>query len=273
MSLDTFKAIFHKLPDTLTQIAFGVDATATANPDLIPMMEYARSQGVVPNITVADVNLPMAYKLANLCGGVAVSRYDDKSLCYGSVSRLRAFGMKQVVIHQMLSKETFDNAIETIYDFHRDERLKGLKAIVFLSLKQKGRGKKHNSLSKDQFAAITQAALSMGVPIGFDSCSASKFGSAIDGHAFEKRMLTSTEPCESTCFSLYINVKGEYFPCSFTEAGDFSSVGDWKQGINMLEIEDFMRDIWNHQRTNHFRGVLIKSADDKGLRSCPLYQI
>jgi hypothetical protein len=51
-----FKKVFDKLPKNLTQIAFGADASATANPDLFRMMEYCRENGVVPNITVADIN-------------------------------------------------------------------------------------------------------------------------------------------------------------------------------------------------------------------------
>lgn len=75
MSLDTFKTILDKMPDTLTQIAFGADAHATSNPDLFAMMEYARTKDIVPNITVADISDETADRLLKYVGACAVSRY------------------------------------------------------------------------------------------------------------------------------------------------------------------------------------------------------
>ena len=87
MSFDTFKKIFdntfldkeNQKHSFLTQIAFGADAGAKYNTDLFNMMEYSRLNGVVPNITVANVDDETADKLASVCGAVSVSCY-GKSL-------------------------------------------------------------------------------------------------------------------------------------------------------------------------------------------------
>jgi hypothetical protein len=93
MSFEKFKAILDKFPvvngvPVLTQIAFGADSEATSNPDLWSMMEYSRSKDIIPNITVANISDETADKLAKYCGAVAVSRYDNKDVCYDSVKKL-----------------------------------------------------------------------------------------------------------------------------------------------------------------------------------------
>ena len=151
MSFDHFKEIFDRIPNTLQQIAFGVDAQCESNPDTFAMMAYCRSNGVIPNVTVADITDETADRLAELCGAVAVSRYADKNLCYNTVKKLTDRGMDQVNIHCMISEETYDNALDTLIDIQNDPRLGKLNAIVFLSLKKKGRGKGHTSLSMDRY--------------------------------------------------------------------------------------------------------------------------
>jgi len=265
MSINTFKDIFHKLPETVTQIAFGVDARGTSNPDMFKIMDYCREHGVVPNVTVANIDPIMANRLANTCGAVAVSRYENKDWCYDSVQYLTDMGLKQINIHAMVSEETYDMLLETIDDYHNDIRLKDLKAIVFLSLKQKSRGEKYHRLSQDKFNSLVQYALDKEVPIGFDSCSAPKFAKAVD---YNKRMMPMIEPCESTCFSMYINQEGEYFPCSFTEKDR------WPNGIDMtVEGFDFMKDVWYGEKTIEFRDKLLGSQDENNMRHCPLYEI
>ncbi len=266
MSLETFKTILNKMPRTLTQCAFGADAQAESNPDLWAMMEYCRENEynqIVPNITVADITDWVADKLVHYCGAVAVSRYTDKDICYDSVKKLTDRGLKQTNIHIMLSNETFDQVIETIKDYKSDDRLSKLNAIVLLSLKQKGRGETHTPLSVEQFKVIVDMAFELGSPIGFDSCSCHKFLQAIKGREDYDRLDMLAEPCESTCFSSYVDVDGVFFPCSFTPDPD-----NWAEGMNVTECEDFVKDIWNSDRVIAFRENLLKCG-----RDCPLYEV
>ncbi len=106
MTFDTFKIIFHKLPNCLVQAAFGVDSTCTSNPDTFKIFEYCREHGVIPNVTVADINDDTAKKLANVCGAVAVSNYpsmykNGENKCYDSVKKLTdAFLSKRIFVRK-----------------------------------------------------------------------------------------------------------------------------------------------------------------------------
>ena len=83
--------------------------------------------------------------LAKTCGAVAVSYYGPQ--CFKSVKELTSRGMKQVNIHSMLSEETYDDCMELIDHVMFNDYLKDLNAVVFLMLKQKGRGQKLHTLS------------------------------------------------------------------------------------------------------------------------------
>ena len=265
MSFDAFKKIFDKLPNTTNQIAFGVDAKCKSNPDTFKIMEYTRENGVIPNVTVADVDKETAKKLAGVCGAVAVSRYQDKEICYDTIQRLADAGLDQINIHQMISLETLYQAYRTIDDYCFDDRVReNIKAIVFLSLKTKGRGKGYIPLSQEEFDDLVNYAMDKNVPIGFDSCSAPKLMNTIKDNPNKKEIEQSIEPCESTLFSLYCDVNGEFYPCSFCE-----QIDRWDNGISGIDINDFISDVWNNKRLMNFGKKLV--VENK--RSCPIYNI
>lgn len=268
MSFDAFKEIFRKLPDTLTQIAFGVDSRCESNPDVWKIMEHCRENGIVPNVTVAQITEKTADKLANLCGAVAVSRYSDSDACYDAVHMLTNRGMNQVNIHMMISNETLPTAKQTLIDRLFDKRLKDMYAIVFLSLKQRGRGVKYNPISQENFKRLVDGSMAAGIPFGFDSCSAPKFIKAIEGSKHFDQLSMCTEPCESSLFSTYINVDGIFYPCSFCEGH-----GEWLVGLDVLNCSNFMNDIWNHPKTVAFRSNLLDHTDDNNVRVCPIFNV
>ena len=264
MTLAQFKTILDKIPKTLTQAAFGADSEAVSNPDLWGMMAYCRSLGVIPNITVANISNETADKLATYCGAVAVSRYANKNVCYDSVKRLTDRGMKQINIHAMVSVETFDDVMETIKDRQADPRLAKLNAVVLLSLKQKGRGASFTPLPQNKFTELVNLAMQTG-GIGLDSCSCPKFMEAVKNRPDFKQIQLAAEPCESTLFSVYIDSFGMMHPCSFAET----------EGIDVLNCNDFLKDVWFHPETVKFRDNLIQTAkrNSLGCRECPLYTI
>jgi hypothetical protein len=265
MSLDTFKKVLDKISEskTITQLAIGADSSATSNPDLFPMMEYSRSKGIIPNITVAEISDEVADKLAKYTGAVAVSRYENKNICYDSVKKLTDCGMNQVNIHVMLSSQSFDIVMETLKDRMTDPRLSKLNAIVILSLKQKGRGEKYTCATQEQFKTLVDFALENKIAIGFDSCSAHKFLKSIEGHKDYKKFEELCEPCESSMYSSFVDVHGKYFPCSFTP-----DTGDWKEGMDVENCKNFVKDVWNNPKTIKFRNTLLKCG-----RNCPLFKI
>lgn len=263
MDFSLFKKIFDSLPRCVTQIAFGVDSQCKTNPDVLDIMQYSRDNGVVPNVTVANIDQDTADKLSKVCGSVAVSRYDDKELCYESLDKLIQTGMDQVNIHSMISKETLDNTYETIDDYING-RLKGVNAIILLSLKQKGRGAKFNTLSQKDFDDLVEYAFKYNVPLGFDSCSVQKLENTLVNYPkMKERLECYIEPCESSTFSFYCNTDGYFFPCSFVEGE-----GEWKNGIHIDEVNNFINDVWYSNKVSNFRYNLLKNG-----RSCPIFNI
>ena len=261
-SFEEAKAVIDKMPPMLTQIAFGTDAKLKSNPDWYEIFKYARSKGIIPNVTVADIDDETAKKLASVCGAVAVSRYHDKDICYNSVKRLTDAGITQCNIHQLVSVESLPQIYELIEDVQKDPRLAKLNAVVFLSLKRKGRGETFHSVSKEEFEGIVNKCLELGIRFGFDSCSASRVIRAVEG-TDKEYLKTYCEPCESGIQSFYINAYGEAFPCSFTEG-----TKGWEKGIDVISCKDFVEDVWYNPRTHNFRELLLMNC-----RNCPIYNV
>ena len=263
MSLETFKKILDKLTPLLHQIAFGADSTGTANPEMWDIMDYCLEKGVVPNITLADISDEVADKLAARCGAVAVSVYDYDT-CYNSIKKLTDRGMEQVNIHAFLSLQTYEKCLKVIDDMKNDPRLSKMNALVFLSLKKKGRATKgFDQLPQEMFNTLVTKCRETGINYGFDSCGAHK---AFEAHKhlenFENIKQAIT-PCESTRESSYVDVNGDFFPCSFS-AGEKG----WEEGIDVVNCDDFIKDVWNHPRVIEFRNNLLKNNCN-----CPIYDI
>lgn len=246
--------------NVLTQIAFGI-ADIDSNPDLWDIMRYSRECGVIPNITINGFRMTDEYydNLVNLCGAVAVSLY-SYDVCYNAIKNLGERGLKQINIHAMLSEETYDRCMQVLKDAQTDDRLKKyLNAIVFLWLKPKGRGEKLHSVSREKYEALVKYALDNNIRIGFDSCSASNFAKCAGTEQFTECI----ESCESTLFSIYINVDGIAYPCSFSEG-----VCD---GVSV--IENKFEDVWMSKPFRKFRHDVLANKDCNGHRMCPLYDL
>ncbi|NQU83288.1 MAG: hypothetical protein HQ536_01110, partial [Parcubacteria group bacterium] len=206
------------------------------NPDIWKIMQHCRDNDVVPNITVKgdDINKLNAVKLSYLCGAVAVSLYGKKTT-YDAVARLMeerknvGTTIRQVNIHALLSEETYDRCFELMEDMKTDKRLSGLNAVVFLWLKKKGKRNDLHLLPFNKYKKLVSYAFKNEIRIGFDSCSAPMFLKAIRHRKNYERLKMMVEPCESTCFSFYLNVEGKGYPCSFAEGEK-----GWK-GIDVLK--------------------------------------
>jgi hypothetical protein len=251
------------------QIAFGI-GDIDANPDLFKILAFTRENGVIPNITINGARLTQLHigNLAKLCGAVSVSNY-DKELCYNTAQQLTK-NKVQVNIHQLLSMETFKECLEVANDALVDPRLKDIHAVVYLSLKTKGRG---DTLTPVNDPKLFEELLKTNPNrIGFDSCSSPFVFKSMEKSKHFNRIKALIEPCESLLFSGYINVDAKFYPCSFME-----DVGDWKKGINVLDIKDFVKDIWNHKKSVEWRTALLakqncKCAHVAICRTCPQYK-
>ena len=259
MSFDMAKNILMKLPKGLTQIAYGADASLAGNPDWLKIFELSRQMGFIPNVTVADINDETAEKLASVCGAVAVSWYGDWECCFGSVEALKRYGLKYVNIHCLLARETLPKVWELIDSIANDERLKDLYAVVFLSLKQKGRGRKYHRLNDEEFNLVIERCRKLGISFGFDSCSASKYLSYARDNGLEWTE-SYCDMCESGRMSYYINVDGMGYPCSFSEG--------IVKPIDVCHAKYFIDDVWNHPVTQCFRELSLLNGC-----KCTLYNV
>lgn len=265
MTFEEFKVIFDKMPKTLTQIAYGIMDIYT-NPDFFKIMKYARQNGVIPNYTChgLDLDKNAIEKTVELCGAVAVSIV-NKEKTYDAIFKLTNAGMKQVNIHFVLCQEFFGKALQVIDDIVRDKRLEKLNAIVFLQYKAKGRntGDFHSILDVEKYRKLTQYCEDNNVNYGFDSCSAPIFLESIQDRPDKEKIEVCVEPCESGLFSSYVNCHGQFFVCSFAENED-----EWKEGIDVLNCDNFMKDVWMNERLIQWRKRLIENK-----RNCPIYDL
>lgn len=279
MSLETFIDVVSKVNEcgNLTQVAFGV-GDIDGNPELFDMMKWCRDNDIVPNITINGYRLTdeIINNLVKYCGAIAVSHYDDNS-CFNAIDRLAKAGMKQINIHQILSKETLDNdtCINLLKKKNTDDRLTSLDAIVFLTLKPVG-NRNNSSIPNshdEKYKELISYAIDNKLGIGFDSCGAFNFLDYIyNSNKYKDRfesMNNLSESCESTLFSFYINVDGVSFPCSFTEQTKY-------EGIDITKIEkgQFIKNIWFGKTYMEFRKNLIKTADNcYHCRKCPVFKL
>jgi len=275
MNLETFKKILDKMPKCLTQIALGITDLKT-NPDLFNIMSYTRESGIIPNLTLSGIDLDddLATKLNQYAGAIAVSvSQTDKNICYDTVELLTNKGMEQINIHIVVAAETQQFVYEVLEDSKKDQRLRNLNCIVFLGLKPKGRAKDNGFrvLSNSSFERLLDRALSQDLSIGFDSCSAPKFDEFVRNSRIEnehkKLYLAMSESCESFgIFSSYINVHGDFFPCSFAE-GEC----EWKEGISVLNCDDFLKDVWYSDKLSKYRKIALETEID-GCRPCLIFK-
>ena len=287
MPFDTFRTIFDKMnqPRTMTQIAFGVDAECKTNPDIWKIMDYALENGVVPNVTVADIDKDTAKNIVKRCGACAVSCYErDKNRCYDSIAMLTAEARTQgrpefkVNMHLLVSHQTEQFVFEVLDDILHDGRLAGLNAVVFLSLKQKGRGKAFSKMDDEVYARVIQFVNDHGISYGSDSCGANRLMKSLkeyydgreNGAEMYERALGCVESCESEMYSQYVNVQGFMYPCSFME-----NEGEWKEGIDLKDARytDYTSQIWNHERVKAWREQAVKCMECNGCNKCPYYNI
>lgn len=271
MSVETYCDIIDKVPFNLMQVALGIGDTDNT-PQLQQILQETRYRGIVPNITINGYsNTDQTYSiLAGNCGSIAVSCYEYER-CLSTVDRLAKEGACQINIHQVVSRENYQQCLELISKLKDDPRAENMNALVFLMLKPKGRAKGILPPTFNQFGSIIKEANDARLKMGFDSCSAPATLKYFEESEELHHVARYVEPCESFLFSAYCNVDGEFFPCSFCEGES-----GWEKG---LKIEnDFLQDVWFHERTLRWRESLYH-ANDKcicGLkricRLCPVYK-
>ena len=277
MSLETFKKVLSVINQNkqVTQVAFGI-TDVDACKDMWDIFAHCRENDIVPNVTINGnkMTIDVYNNLKKYCGAVAVSHYNDET-CFNAVKELTSRGMKQINIHKMLSLQSYQSCLDLLDKAKDDPRLENLNAIVFLALKPKGRGVNMTQLNdSDKYKQLIDKAFSLGVGIGFDSCSYPMFVQSIKDNPNVKQLVNYSESCESFgLFSAYVNDDGKYFPCSFAENVE------GLEGIDLLKVKDFVKEVWFGKQLNKWRKISLtgtkncKCTFKNGCRPCPLYNI
>lgn len=268
MTLDTFKQIVRTFPINLSQIAFGITGLK-ANPDLPKMFEHCREIGIVPNVTTvgADMDDKMCDCLCKWCGAVAVSCYTGaKQLCYDTIKRLHDHAEKayhrdlHVNMHIVVSKDNMPHVRDVLKDI-ADKKVEGLKSVVLLRIKPKGRAARMDCVvPKSMYEELVSFCLEHDISFGFDSCSATPVMDVLKKLGHEE-MCSCCESCESSKFSSYINVHGQYWSCSFAEGTSFIKPVDTLAYKSSLEW-------WNGEQVRKAR-----FCEHPACRSCPVYKL
>lgn len=272
ISTENFTKIIDKLPISVCQCALGLGNVD--QPNLFELMDVLINKDIVPNVTINGARLT-TYILDNLakrCGAIAVSHYNS-DLTFNAVHELATIrGMKQINIHAFLSEESYSKCLSLIDSIQTDDRLKNLNAVVFLSMKKKGNALKNNyqSLSKEKFDYLSNLLLEKNIAFGWDSCSCQNFIRSVENRPDREKLIQYSDPCEASIASSYISMDGIYYPCSFCEGIEYAP-GDWRNGISVLNCDDFLKDVWYHQKTRMFATDNIKCRNN--CISCPVFDI
>lgn len=264
MSLETYKKVVDTFPRTLTQVALGL-TDITANKDLIDILKYSREVGVIPNFTLAGYGATdkIIQECAEYVGAVAVSVYPHNvELAFETAQKFLDAGVEQTNFHLLYYEENIE-FVKKILSEYKEGNAPQVNAVVLLALKNKGRAdSSYTPMSQESFSSLVECCFENDIPIGFDSCSAPKFEEFARDSGREE-LIVYSEPCESSLMSSYVNVHGDFYPCSFVEGTD-----GWEEGISVVEAEDFLQDVWYHPRVGEWRETLLGNC-----RNCPVFDI
>jgi hypothetical protein len=268
MTLEKFQQIISTFPINLSQIAFGITGLNT-NPDLPAMLKICREVGIVPNLTTVGADMDGAIKdaLCKYCGAVAVSCYTGaKELCYKTIKDLHDYAKSEykrdmhINMHIVVSKDNMPHVREVLADIAA-KKVDGLRSVVFLRIKPCGRAKNMDCIvPKSIYEELVEYCIDNDISFGFDSCSATPVIEVLTGIG-RADLCSSCEPCESSKLSSYINVKGEYWSCSFAERTDFI------KPINVLDYKS-ATDWWNSDEV-----LKVRDCKNPACKSCPIYNL
>ena len=276
MKLEDFKTIIDQCKGKTFQVALGGAGDPNLHENFKEIVEYCRNNGIIPNYTTSGFNLTdKQVEISKQCGAVAVSQYSRLEIGQMPSYQILEDGsripteMMQVFsetnpqtniaiqkfldagittnIHYVLGKNTIKEAIIRLKNNLFPE---GINAIVFLLHKPVGLGKEENMLHYDDpevkefFELIDNEKFPF--KIGFDACSVPgiiNFTKNIDSR--------STETCEGSRTSAYIDAQMNMMPCSF---------GNQDKSYYVSLYDNTIKEAWESEVFNNFRNHLFKAC-------------
>lgn len=276
MKLEDFKTIIDQCKGKTFQVALGGAGDPNLHENFKEIVEYCKDNGIVPNYTTSGFNLTdEQVEISKQCGAVAVSQYSRLEIRQMPSYQVLEDGsripteMMQVFsetnpqtniaiqkfldagittnIHYVLGKNTIKEAIIRLKNNLFPD---GINAIVFLLHKPVGLGQESNMLHYDNpevkefFELIDNEKFPF--KIGFDACSVPgiiNFTKNIDSR--------STETCEGSRTSAYIDAQMNMMPCSF---------GNQDKSYYVSLYDHTIKEAWESEAFNNFRNHLFKAC-------------
>lgn len=278
MKLEDFKTIIDQCKRKTFQVALGGAGDPNLHENFKEIVEYCRNNGIVPNYTTSGFNLTdEQVEISKQCGAVAVSQYSrlekDKDRKYVNSYTKPIIGTSNsktwveshpetfeavdkfikagitTNIHYVLGKNTIKEAIIRLKN---NLFPNGINAVVFLLHKPIGLGQESNMLHYDDpevkefFELIDNEKFPF--KIGFDACSVPgiiNFTKNIDSR--------STETCEGSRTSAYIDAQMNMMPCSF---------GNQDKSYYVSLYDHTIKEAWESDVFNKFRNRLCTSCEN-----------
>ena len=248
MSVSDFRDILFAMRRTVNQIAIG-GGSPQHHPHFIELLETAYNMGVVPSYTSngLDMTGDILEASKKYCGAVAISMHNFEA-ALKTVKRMIAYEIP-TGIHIILSADKIDswanqlltgNPPKGVGIFNGDIPLY---SCIFLMHKPIGRASWKQHPTRAQKLNFMQALQNYKgpIPIGIDSCASS---SLISTTPMEKLPVDSLGPCDSACFSVFLDEHLKVSPCSFNKKDIYS-------------LEDFsFKEIWKNKFQTYREGVL-----------------
>ena len=276
MKLEDFKSIIDQCKGKTFQVALGGAGDPNLHENFKEIVEYCRKNGIIPNYTTSGFNLTdEQVEVSKQCGAVAVSQYSRLNVGnipeYGTTENGERICLNTKKIYTESNPQT-DDAIQKFLDagittnihyvlgkntikeaiIRLKEKLfpEGINAIIFLLHKPVGLGQESNMLHyndpevKEFFELIDDNDFPF--KIGFDACSVPgiiNFTSNIDSR--------STETCEGSRTSAYIDAQMNMMPCSF---------GNQNKSYYVSLYDHTIKEAWESEVFEKFRSRLSTSC-------------
>jgi MoaA/NifB/PqqE/SkfB family radical SAM enzyme len=266
MTFENFRRIIDETKHHVNQVALGGRGDPNLHPDFRRIVEYARSNGVVPNYTTSGVGLTdLQVDVSKACGAVAVSDYRSAE-SYRAINSFINSGIK-TNIHFMLTKTSYFDAVRVLQGGNPWQNLvprfdpfplEKINAIIFLLFKPQGNAKQlewfPNKTQLRSFADLIVGKPNSKTKIGMDSCLVNYIKQYIENLPGTLEMVIDT--CEAARASMYITPSMEAMPCSFADSKFKVSLED-----------KTIKEAWDlSQSFKTFRKCLEKNP-----KKCPLF--
>lgn len=245
MALNDYKKIIDECKSSLFQVALGGHGDPNKHAQFKEILEYTKTNGVIPNYTTSGINLTdeEVALTKEYCGACAVS-WQRAAHTEIAINKFIEAGVK-TNIHYVLGEHTVDEAIErlTTHDWP-----KGINAILFLLYKPVGLGVESKMLkSQDKITKFFELIDNHDAEykIGFDSCTIPML---IQNTS--KINLDSVDTCEGARFSMYITADMVALPCSFDQ--------DHQWDVDLKDKS--IKEAWESHRFNSFRNLFKQSC-------------